>query len=33
VVIENATRPVTQQGGDQARQEMRRAGARFQTAE
>jgi nicotinamidase/pyrazinamidase len=33
MVIENATRPVTQQGGDQARQEMRRAGARLQTGE
>lgn len=33
VVIENAVRPVTPEGGEKARREMRQAGARFETAE
>jgi nicotinamidase/pyrazinamidase len=33
VVIENATRPVTREGGEKARLEMQAAGARFETVE
>jgi len=32
ILIQNATRPVTVAGGEKARQQMRDAGARFETA-